>query len=126
MRIEHVALWCLDLEALANFYEAWFEARRGTEYQNPTKGFRSLFLSFPEGSRLELMQRTDITRRESREDLGYAHLAFGLGSEAAVDSLTQRMEAQGVRRLDGPRRTGDGYYESLFLDPEGNRIELTV
>jgi lactoylglutathione lyase len=85
-------------------------------------------LTFAGGARLELMQRPDITEAEekSTERLGYAHLAISVGSPEAVDRLTRRLEADGYERLSGPRRTGDGYYESVILDPDGNRIEITI
>lgn len=129
MKIEHLALWTTDLERARAFYAAWFGAQAGAPYHNPRTGFRSYFLSFAGGARLELMQRPDIAPREhgpERETLGLAHLAISLGSETAVDELTQRMHRAGVTVLSEPRRTGDGYYESVVLDPDGNRIELTA
>jgi lactoylglutathione lyase len=56
----------------------------------------------------------------------FAHLALALGSETAVDAATERLRSAGVPVADEPRRTGDGCYESVVLDPDGNRIELTV
>ena len=91
--------------------------------------FQSYFLQFEEGARLELMQRPELQPRPAGEPVqyyGWAHLAVSLGSREAVDTLSARLAADGYRRLDGPRTTGDGYYESLFLDPEDNRLELTV
>jgi lactoylglutathione lyase len=126
MHIEHVALWCRDLAIMQAFFERWFAAQAGVVYHNPAKAFRSVFLHFGNGARLELMQREGMDQTASGDTLGYAHLAFSLGSKTAVDEQTQRMLAAGLRLLDGPRQTGDGYYESLFLDPEGNRLELTV
>ncbi len=130
MKIEHLALWARDAEALKLFYERWFGARAGPRYENTKKGFQSFFLSFAEGARLEIMQREDINERASSQMLqqfqGYAHFALSTGSESAVDALTARLVAAGVECLDGPRLTGDGYYESVILDPEGNRIEITV
>jgi lactoylglutathione lyase len=126
-RIEHVALWVRDLDLVCDFYVRHFGASPGPRYQNQTKGFTSRFLSFADGARLELM--TSLGRLSSSpggEHLGLAHLAISLGSETAVDALTTQLKANGVPVLDGPRRTGDGYYESLVLDPEGNRIELTA
>jgi lactoylglutathione lyase len=124
MRIEHLALWCSDIEAMRAFYEKWFDARSNSRYDNPKKGFSSYFVSFDDGARLELMQRTDVTERAAATPLGYAHIALTLGSEEAVEQLTTRLLTAGVPVADGPRRTGDGYYESVVLDPEGNRIEL--
>jgi lactoylglutathione lyase len=129
MKIEHVALWTTDIERLRAFYETYFQAKSTPKYTNEKKQFHSYFLTFSSGARLELMQRPDIRAIEkaaAQEYLGYAHLALAVGSEAAVDGLTKRLIADGYARLDGPRRTGDGYYESVVLDPEGNRIEITV
>ncbi len=126
-RIEHVALWVRDLDLVCDFYVRHLGARPGPRYQNPAKDFVSRFLSFADGARLELMTSTTrLTPSPGDQTLGLAHLAISLGSEAAVDSLTGQLQAEGVKVLDGPRRTGDGYYESVILDPEGNRIELTI
>lgn len=130
MRIEHVAVWAEDVEKLKVFYETYFDARASDKYINQGKQFQSYFLTFSAGARLELMQRPDVRVMEGmnggQEFAGYAHLAMSVDSEAAVDTLTQRLVTDGYERLDGPRRTGDGYYESVVLDPEGNRIEITV
>lgn len=129
MRIEHLALWTLDLERAREFYARHFGAAAGAPYHNPRTGFRSYFLTFAGGARLELMQRPDVVARAdtaSAETLGLAHFALSLGSETAVDETTERLRAAGVRVVSAPRRTGDGYYESVVLDTDGNRIELTV
>ena len=126
-RIEHAALWVADLELMRTFYERYFGAVAGTRYENTRKAFQSYFLRFGSGARLEIMQSADVDpgARPSAA-VGYAHIAFALGSAGAVDALTERLRAEGFRVIDGPRRTGDGYYESVVLDPEGNRVELTV
>jgi lactoylglutathione lyase len=96
---------------------------------NPRKQFESYFLTFADGARLELMQRPDVPASANdvdRQFTGYIHLAFSIGSREAVDALTERLRADGYRILDGPRTTGDGYYESTTLDPDGNRIEITT
>lgn len=130
MRIEHLALWTSDLERAREFYGEHFGARASAPYHNPHTGFRSYFLTFAGGARLELMQRPDVKApadaASGTETLGLAHFALSLGSEAAVDETTERLRAAGVRALSAPRRTGDGYYESVVLDADGNRIELTV
>jgi lactoylglutathione lyase len=125
-RIEHVALWVRDIDAVAAFYARWFGARIGERYENPRKGFASRFLEFSDGARLEVMARADIGTRNAGEQLGLAHVAIVVGDEAAVDALAARFSAAGVELLDGPRRTGDGYYECVVCDPEGNRIEVTA
>lgn len=128
MKIEHIALWSTDIDRLRHFYKAYFGAEAGPRYSNPKTHFQSYFLTFAGGPRLELMQRPDVlTAAETdAEALGYAHLAISVGSEEAVDLLTRKLRDDGYRRLSGPRRTGDGYYESVVLDPDGNRIEITV
>ena len=129
MKIEHIAIWCQDLEGLRQFYETYFEARSIPKYANEGKGFESYFLSFDSGARIELMRMPSIRETADdpyAEDVGLAHLAFSVGSEERVDALTAALAGAGYEVLDGPRRTGDGYYESAVLDPEKNRIEITV
>ena len=128
--LDHVAIWAVHIELMRSFYEKYFDARANAKYENVRKRFTSYFLTFPGGGRLELMHRPDIERipdsSSSQEFLGYAHLGVELGSRAAVDALTKRLKGDGFSLLDGPRLTGDGYYESTVLDPDGNRLELTV
>jgi lactoylglutathione lyase len=128
MRIEHVAVWTADLDRLRRFYEHYFGATAGAKYVNPAKQFTSYFLAFDGGARLELMHHPAVAAREAGGGpaAGYVHLALSVGSEVGVDALTERLRADGYPVLDGPRRTGDGYYESVVLDPDGNRIEVTV
>jgi lactoylglutathione lyase len=125
-RLEHVALWVRDVDGVAAFYERYFAARVGPRYENPRKGFQSRFLEFGSGARLEVMARADVNARGEGEALGLAHVAIAIGDEAAVDALAARFRSEGVTLLDGPRRTGDGYYECVVLDPEGNRVEVTA
>jgi lactoylglutathione lyase len=129
MHIEHIAFWTNQLEQLKDFYETYFQAVAGAKYHNPTKHFESYFLSFATGARLELMYQTDIQDKplETRMlYIGYTHLSFAAGSEQGVDELTNRLQQDGYLVLSGPRHTGDGYYESVALDPDGNQIEITV
>jgi lactoylglutathione lyase len=128
MKIEHVAIYTKDVEALRSFYTKYFQASSNDLYVNAKKGFCSYFLSFSDGARLELMQMESIP--DSLNDpiaqfTGIIHIAFSVGSRSAVDRLSGRLREDGFRILDGPRQTGDGYYECAFLDPDGNRIEIT-
>lgn len=126
MRIEHLAIWCQDLEKMRDFYERYFAAKANHKYTN-ARGFSSYFLSFESGCRLELMQWAAVQISKNQADqqyLGLAHLCVQLGSQAAVDALTQQLQQDGYPLLSGPRLTGDGYYESCLLDPELNRLEL--
>ena len=128
-RIEHVALWTEDIARLARFYTEYFGASIGPKYANPSKGFESRFLTFQDGARLELMKPSvlhPMERDSSVHRMGLTHLAFSLGSENRVDELTATLRAAGFGVKDGPRRTGDGYYESVVIDPDGNCLELTA
>ena len=127
MRIEHVALYVKDLEAAREFFITYLEGEANDGYYNPKTGFRSYFIRFGDGARLELMNKPDMTDLEKPlARTGYAHLAFSVGSESWVDRLTERLRAAGYPVLSGPRTTGDGYYESCILAFEGNQIEITV
>lgn len=127
MHIEHIAMYTRDLEAAKDFFVRYFGATSNDGYLNPITQFRSYFLTFANGARLELMNRPDM--QDSEKPLartGYIHLAFSVGSREKVDKLTARLKADGYTVLSGPRTTGDGYYESCVLDGEGNQIEITV
>ena len=116
MRIEHIAIWTHNLEQLRQFYETYFGGTANAKYVNPRKQFESYFLTFADGARLELMQMPDVplTKNEAEQQFtGYVHIAFSVGSREAVDALTERLGR-------------DGYYESVVLDPDGNRIEITI
>jgi lactoylglutathione lyase len=129
MKIEHIAIWTYELERLRKFYETYFGAKSGSKYVNPNKKFESYFLSFDSGSRLELMKMSSVPKSKNDPILqftGIIHIAVSVGSEEKVDALTQRLRTDGYRVLNNPRKTGDGYYESAVLDPDGNRIEITV
>lgn len=129
MNIEHVAIWVDDLESMREFYVTYFDMVSNEKYMNPKKGFTSYFLTFGESkTRLELMNRADITEEPSNRGLhkGIAHLAVSVGDKKAVDLLTERLRADGYEIVGEPRTTGDGYYESVVLDPEGNHIEITI
>ena len=134
---------------MKDFFIRYFNGIPNDMYHNPRTGLRTYILSFTEGStRLELMQRTeqrepssslewpsDGRRQSQRPDvkdtdpsqptIGYVHLSFAVGSRKDVDLLTHRFAADGYTVTNGPRTTGDGYYESSILGPEGIQIEVT-
>lgn len=127
VKIEHAALYVNDLEGARSFFVNYLGAKSNDGYHNPKTGFRSYFLSFDGGARLEIMNRptlADFPKEPART--GYAHIAFSVGSREAVDALTARLKADGYEVTGGPRTTGDGYYESCIAAVEGNLIELTV
>ena len=128
MKIEHLAIWVSDLEATRHFYEHYFGVVCGERYHNPNKNFTSHFLSFDEGSRLELMHKPEITKASdsTEEHLGFIHFARSVGSKEKVDAITEQLRTDGFQIPGEPRTTGDGYYESVIQDPEGNRIEITI
>lgn len=129
MKIEHLAIWVSDLERMKSFYTLYFEGKAGERYYNPNKQFTSYFISFSEGCRLELMHSPlipPLALAASAEHRGLIHFAISVGSKEAVNRLTEQLSADGFSILGQPRTTGDGYYESVVADPEGNRIEITI
>ena len=127
MRIDHIALYVHDLLAARDFFVRYLSAIANDGYHNPTTGLRTYFLTFEDGARLELMNRPGLTERDpARIQTGYIHLAFALGSREAVDTLTTRLHTDGYEVASDARVTGDGYYESCVIGPEGCQIELTV
>ena len=128
MKIEHVALFCRDLEAMRQFFLDYFEAVSNEQYHNPRTGLRTYILSFPDGGvRLEVMQRPDtIDADPSKPHIGFIHVSFAVGSKEEVDAKTIELRDAGYQVSSGPRTTGDGYYESCILGPEGIQIEITI
>lgn len=127
MVINHVAIWVQNLERMKDFYCLHFKAQAGSFYFNPAKGFSSYFLSFESGARLELMHSIHLsgeTISAGLNRLGYAHLSFDIVTKEEVDLFAQKLKKSGLPILDGPRWTGDGYYEFVTEDPEKNRIEI--
>lgn len=127
MRIEHIAMYVKELEKTKDFFVTYFGAAANTGYHNPNTDFRSYFLTFDDGARLELMNRPDMQDIEKgTARTGYIHIAFSVGSRERVDEMTDSLKRNGFPVLNGPRTTGDGYYESCIIDMEGNQIEITV
>lgn len=127
MRIEHIAMYVTDLEEAKIFFEKYFGAVSNELYHNKTTGFRSYFLSFEDGARLEIMHKPDMDDLEkTMARTGFIHIAFSVGSKEKVDELTAQLKADGYQVISGPRTTGDGYYESCVIGVDGNQIEITV
>lgn len=127
MKIEHVAMYVNDIEKTKDFFIKYFEAKANSGYHNETTGFKSYFLTFEDGARLEIMNKpsmNDVEKDTTRT--GYIHIAFSVGSKEKVDLLTEKMKADGFEVISGPRTTGDGYYESCIIGIEGNQVEITI
>jgi len=128
MKITHIAIWTNNLEDLKEFYLKYFSGKSNRKYKNIKKGFESYFISFDDGVKLELMNRIDISEEKNainKEYIGISHFAFSVGSKKTVKELTERLRKNGYLIIGEPRITGDGFYESVVLDPDKNRIEIT-
>ena len=127
MRIKHVAMYVNDLEKEKKFFETYFDAKAGERYVHEEIGFSSYFLEFHDGARLEIMNSTQMNDTEKyKKRTGFIHIAFTVGQKEDVDRITEKIRNDGYEVISGPRTTGDGYYESCILDPEGNQIEITA
>lgn len=126
MKIEHIAMYVKDIEAAREFFVKYLGGTSNDGYHNNTTDFQSYFISFDDGARLELMTRPELADLEKPLNrTGYIHIAFSVGSKEAVDTLTDRLKEGGFEVLNGPRTTGDGYYESCIAIIEGNQIDIT-
>lgn len=127
MKIEHIAMYVNDLEAAKYFFVNYLGASSNDGYHNTKTDFRSYFLTFDDGARLEIMNKPGmIDTEKSLARTGYIHIAFSVGSKEKVDELTQQLKNAGYEVVSGPRTTGDGYYESCIIGIEGNQIEITI
>ena len=126
MKIEHIAIWVKNLEEIKTFYEKYFGCAASELYHNKNTSFKSYFLSFNDGARIEIMSKDNIRNEKQENSLGLAHISISLGSKEKVNEHTEILRKGGYRIISGPRTTGDGYYESVIFDPENNLIELTI
>lgn len=127
MKIEHIAMYVQDLEKTRDFFVKYFAAKSNAMYHNPNTDFKSYFLSFDDGARLEIMQKPGVeAQTENQMRTGFIHVAISVGSKEQVDKLTETLKQDGYTVTSSPRTTGDGYYESCVVAVEGNLIEITV
>lgn len=127
MRIDHLAIWTYNIEGLKNFYISYFDASSNEIYHNHSKEYRSYFISFDGDCRLELMEMPRIPKSRNnplKQYTGLIHFAIKVGSKRKVNELTKTLKEDGFKIIGEPRTTGDGCYESIFLDPDGNRVEI--
>ena len=124
MKIHHIAIWSFRLEEMKEFYTRYFKGTSNEKYVNPKKGFESYFIRFDDGAELELMSRPDVQNVPIEENRkGLTHFAFLIDSKEEVLRLTEELRAKGYTIAGEPRTSGDGYFESVVLDPDGNRVE---
>ena len=127
MKLHHIAIWTFRLEELKEFYVRFLGGKSNEKYVNPKKGFESYFISFGEGPSLELMSRPDVQNTVVEENrVGLTHLAFTFPGQEEVLRFTEEMRSEGYTIAGEPRTSGDGYFESVILDPDGNRIECVT
>lgn len=125
MHIAHIAIWTWNLERMVDFWRDFFGASAGAPYRSARRpGFESRFLQLAHGPAIEVMQGPWIAPLTPEERAGYAHLAISLGNREAVAALAAKAARLGILQ-SGPRMTGDGYYEAVLLDPDGNPVEIT-
>ena len=129
MKIEHLAIWVDDLELMKSFYLAYFDTTAGDKYSNEKNQYTAYFIYFGEGkTRLELMHKPNITPVVGQRGFtkGIAHFSISVGGKEKVNVLTERLRKDGYTIYSESRTTGDGYYESVVLDPEGNYLEISA
>lgn len=127
MKIEHIAMYVNDLETTKDFFIKYFDANANGGYHNLSTNFKSYFLTFDDGARLEIMNKPNLKDIEKETEVtGYIHIAFSVGTKEKVDELSRKLKADGYEVISGPRTTGDGYYESCIIGIENNLIEITV
>ena len=128
MKIDHLAIWTQHLEKMKHFYETYFHGIAGEKYINPRKNFESYFIEFESGTRLELMEKLEVNTKlhDNIENyLGITHFAISTGERKKVNQLTEQLRSDGYKIIGEPRVTGDGCYESVVFDPDGNKLEIT-
>jgi lactoylglutathione lyase len=129
MKIEHIAIWVNDLETMRAFYLKYFDTTSGEKYTNQKNQYTAYFIYFGEDkTRLELMNKPNIAPIIGQRGFaeGIAHFTISVGGSVKVNELTEIFRSDGYTIFSEPRTTGDGYYESVVLDPEGNYLEVSA
>lgn len=126
LHVDHIAIWTSDIERSKLFYQRYFGAQAGDLYRSQRRSMQSYFLTFQAGARLEIMTLPDLGGRQGEECVGLSHFALRVGSRKAVDQFVETLRCDHVAIAGEPRVTGDGYYEAVILDPDGNSIELVA
>jgi lactoylglutathione lyase len=126
VKLAHIALWTREIDRISAFWERVFQVEIGPLYESRNRpGFSSRFLSLSGGATIEVMSGPWVADHLRAEETGYAHIAISLGSRSAVDRVAWEMEKDGVL-VAAPRLTGDGFYEAVIQDPDGNLVEITA
>jgi len=129
MTLEHVAIRIDRIEILKEYYIRYFGGTPNGKFKNPKTGLETYFITFGSGAKLEIMSLPDLSGNKNDPTLpnkGIIHLAFGVDTMPEVDEKARQLKASGFPIVRGPRKTGDGFYEFVTLDPDGNRIEVTT
>ncbi|HHG8771980.1 TPA: VOC family protein [Raoultella planticola] len=127
MKVAHIALWTRQLEQQARFWTDFFQGRINEKYCSRTNpGFASYFVKIGDDIAIELMSKPGLTEATADNNhTGWVHLAIAVGGAQQVDALAKRADGQGIL-VSPPRTTGDGYYEAVIKDPDGNLIEIVA
>ena len=127
MKIAHIALWTRQLEQQARFWVSFFDGEINEKYCSQTNpGFESFFVKIGDNIAIELMTKPGLVALTADNNhTGWVHLAIRVGGAENVDRLAKRADAQGIL-VSPPRTTGDGYYEAVIKDPDGNLIEIVA
>ncbi|MDO5497021.1 MAG: VOC family protein [Alistipes sp.] len=126
MNIHHVGIYADDIENVKSFFVNYFGFVGGEIYHNPKSGFYSYMLSSVDGEcRIEVMKRAGVQRQYTESVYtGLHHISLCVASKQEVDIKTSELSSAGFEVLDGPRVTGDGFYESSVRCVEGILIEI--
>ncbi|MGI6110407.1 MAG: VOC family protein [Eubacteriaceae bacterium] len=125
MRIDHISMFATRPEEVKAFYVKYFGATPSKEFIDTESGLPSYYLTFDDGSRVEILNRPEITRMAKNHiDLGYIRVSYMLDSREEVDKLANRLQSDGYAIIQQPKETPDGFYDCVVLDPDDNQIVI--